>query len=209
VSQRGGNLSYINNYSVIPGNSYSVQLLASDKNIFVTTGVLFAAQGANKSPTNVGGNSEYNPPASPVKCGGGAGGYVAQNNPSIDGRGAGGDGDSGTFDRSDGGANTGGGGGGGGYYSNGAGTINAGAGGGVGLLGQGASGAGGAFGNGGGGGSGGGSGGTSGNSGGAGVAGAYGGSANQNYNGSNNVGAVRIIWPGSSRSFPSTNTGNV
>jgi hypothetical protein len=29
------------------------------------------------------------------------------------------------------------------------------------------------------------------------------------YGGNGGVGAVRIIWPGTSRSFPSTNTGNL
>jgi hypothetical protein len=41
--------------------------------------------------------------------------------------------------------------------------------------------------------------------------GAYGGGGGigQNANGAGGVGAVRIIWPGTTRSFPSTNTGDL
>jgi len=90
-------------------------------------------------------------------------------------------------------AGTGAGGGGGGGVQFG--------GGGVGILGQGSNGAG-ASGNadvGGGG-----SGGSNGNSG---LGGTYGGGAG--YNSTGGVGAVRIIWPGTTRSFPSTNTGDL
>jgi hypothetical protein len=90
-------------------------------------------------------------------------------------------------------------------------------GGGVGILGQGSSGGGAATNyssaaNGGGGGSGGEAGeGCSGRNDGTGFnGGQYGGGssyfASNSYNGK---GAVRIIWPGTSRSFPSTNTGNL
>ncbi len=114
------------------------------------------------------------------------------------------------------------------FWANGAG-----GGGGVGLLGQGSNGAGGTFeSGGGGGGSGGGSGGGGGSSspggaaGNGGNGGLYGGggglggyseiyigddyiSGNSGANGIGARGAVRIIWPGNTRQFPSTNTGNV
>ena len=120
-------------------------------------------------------------------------------------------------------AGTNGGGGGGGASSN---NVGAG-GGGVGILGQGSSGAGGASSNGGnpsGGGAG--SGGVAGYAGQfieycgccgptyttvGGEGGAYGGGGGYSYEngGAGGVGAVRIIYPGSTRSFPSTNTGNL
>lgn len=127
--------------------------------------------------------------------GGGAGGYS----------GTGGQG--GPFG-SNGTSGAGGAGGGGGtVYSGGWFT---GGGGGVGLFGEGGSGAGGVSGSrGGGGGSGGGSGGDTG------AAGAYGGGGGggENIYGFTSLqagasGAVRVMWPGTSRLFPSTNTGN-
>lgn len=201
--QAAGNLSYINNYSVTPGNSYTVNLIQGDKNLFVNTSTLFASSGTNKFPTNVGGNTPQ-ASGSPIKPGGGAAGYAGDG-----GAGSGGDGDSGNPGNSPGSAGAGGGGGGGGYYVSGGGDLWSGAGGGVGALGQGSNGAGGTFTTGGGGGSGGTTGGVSGNGGGAGIAGSFGGSVTSSYNSTTSTGAIRIIWPGSSRSFPSTNTANV
>jgi len=210
----GGGLGYKNNYTVIPGNSYTVQAggwgdpsAGNGKNsFFVSTSVACGfgglAQGAGGSFAGDGGGSGGNGGAVVASSGAGAGGYA----------GAGGN-----FNSGQGGgiAGAGGGGGSGGVTVN---NFRVGAGGGgVGMLGQGANGTAGVWGgtaaSGGGGGSGGGAGTnadtyvqT------AGVGGAYGGgggSCDGTNGGRGAVGAVRIIWPGTTRAFPSTNTGDL
>lgn len=209
----GGGLGYKNNYTVIPGNSYSLQVggVATDS-YFVSTGVVKGGGGGNAGAgytagtggtyTGDGGGNGGN---GCTDGAGGAGGYAGNG-----GRGGGnGNGLSGS------GGGAGGGGGGGGYSGAG--------GGGVGLLGQGSNGTGGGggvapFNTGGGAGSGGTAGSNSsgstnapGSNGGA--YGGGGGGASASYTGSTlglgAAGAVRIIWPGSTRSFPSTDTGNL
>jgi len=221
---RGGGLGYINNYTVTPGGSYSVVVgaggagnttggSAGGSSSFVNTSTV---RGGGATTSTVGtftGTGGGNGGDKNRGGGGGAGGY------------AGAGGASGAFN-SAGNAGSGGAGGGAGsgnlvtcsivYASSG--------GGGVGLLGQGtngAAGAAGSFGIGGGG-----SGGangvaplSTGTNGGAG--GAYGGGGGGGYleiicglpcgnpGGNGGGGAVRIIWPGNLRSFPSTNTGNL
>jgi len=192
---RGGALAYKNNYTVIPGNSYAVRVYANSTNrcYFVDTATVSAGVGSNRTGDGGGDGGTSN------VSGAGAGGYA----------GSGGNGVAATFGGNPGNDGAGGGGGSGGTSI----TNNAGSGGGgVGLLGQGSNGAGGAIASGGGGGSGGASGANlSGTSGGAG--GAYGGGGGFNDNlttgGAGAVGAVRIIWPGTTRSFPSTNTGDL
>lgn len=198
----GGALVYGNNISVTPGTSYAVVVGAGNcssntASKFATT-VLVANGGAGTCTTATssgsgktgGGNGGV---AATFGGGGGAGGYT----------GAGGN----SQNNTSGLAGAGGGGGAGGGYT-GCGPSFGGGGGGVGILGQGSNGAGGSGVSAGGKG---GSGGADGNSGccsGPGAPGAYGGG--RGYNGSTGAnGAVRIIWPGTTRSFPSTCTGNL
>lgn len=230
----GGGLGYRNNYSVTPGNSYTVVVGArglggagsgyatnGGNSYFISTcivagygGQVNGASGGSYAGTG-GGNGGSGGGGFYYGSGGGAGGYS----------GAGGDGRSGgtSANPQAGLAGAGGGGGGGGSGTSdacGAWYASAGGGGGVGLYGQGSNGSGGAASTSGGPGGGGGSGGSSGasgyqSSGGivyGGCGGAYGGgggsSANTNLAGGNGgSGAVRIIWPGNTRSFPSTNVG--
>lgn len=206
----GGALAYTNNITVIPGNSYSVQvgngtytglpcssILKSSKFVcnpiagggggnncsaaaIPTAGTVIAGSGGSGG---VGGAGAYNGNAYGIGGGaGGAGGYS----------GAGGRGSTcaGTCFYSNGTNGSGGGGGGGSQGGNG---------GGVGVLGEGASGNRGYI--------------TINNlqngfpgSGGCGKSYGGGGGGNGNCGGG---GAVRIIWPGTTRSFPSTNTGNL
>jgi len=200
----GSALAYKNNITVVPGNSYTVFVSStfSSRSYFINTSTVSASYIANR--TGDGGGS-----GGGGGLGGGAGGYS----------GNGGSGGSGGA----GGNGSGGGGGGGGEGTSNSAEPASGAGGGVGLLGQGSNGTGGSFFNGplaygfgGGGGSGGGAGGSSqtdGTLGSPGQAGNYGGG--QGYAGpyglnpDGAIGAVRIIWPGDTRSFPSTNTGNL
>ena len=208
----GGGLGYKNNINVTPGSSYTVVVGA----------------GVNSNTSGNGGDSYFNTLAT-VKGGGGIGGTGGtftgdgggngggQLSNCFGGGGAGGysgNGGAPSCGYGNGFAGTGGGGGGGGQgvqfcYGQG------GPGGGVGILGLGSSGAGGT-----GGvvnpptGGGGGSGGTSGVY--ATSAGVYGGGAGISRNcvgtvfgSASGCGAVRIIWPGTTRSFPSTNTGNL
>lgn len=200
----GGGLRYGNNISVTPSSSYTVVvgargngsssgtpgLSTSGGNSSFNASVI--ANGGSSGTTRTGGSGSGGTGgatggtggtgASGVRFGGGAGaaGY------------SGNGGDGGTSGNGTSGA---GGGGGGGWAC-----CDRGSGGGVGILGQGSSGAGGTSaspsGKGGSGGcNGGGSGGIYGGGGGGELAGA--------------VGAARIIWPGTSRSFPSTCTGNL
>lgn len=199
----GGALAYKNNITVVPGNSYTVYISSTgdtDFSYFVNTSTVKAG-GTNQGRTGDGGGDGG------AGFGGGAGGYSGNGgtNPSSQ------NGSSGT-------AGSGGGGGGGGYSdANGNLPFIYGAGGGVGLLGQGSNGAGGSF-VGGGVSAAGGGGGSGGASGGGGTpsskpnGGLYGGGRGYgSIGGAGNPGggAVRIIWPGNTRSFPSTNTGDL
>lgn len=194
----GGALAYTNNISVIPGCSYTVKVLSASvfcgcgftRSFFKNTCTVSAAFANIR--TGTGGGNGANP--------GGAGGYSG-NGGAMAGAGTN---DAGT-------AGTGGGGGGGGAGPGGS-PAWVGGSGGVGLLGSGSNGAGGASGGGGGGGGSGGSNGQASNSGTAGNGGAYGGGAGVNTcigNGTIGPSAVRIIWPGNTRSFPSTCTGDL
>lgn len=227
---KGGALSYLNNYTVTPGSSYTVVVSASlftaTSSYFVNTSVLNAGQGSVRAGTGGGDGGA----AGCRQGGGGAGGYAGNG-----GAGAV------TWTVASGNGSGGGGGGGSSQYSNAGGS----GGGGVGILGQGTSGNGAPassgyyYLNGGGGGSGGGSGGysygspcaavgadggsgngTGGGAGGAGCGpgynsgggggGGFGGGGGGSYAiaGTGGNGAVRIIWPGSTRSFPSTCAGS-
>ena len=204
----GGSLGYKNNYAVTPGNSYTVVVGAggaSTDSYFVSTAVVKGGHG-NTTPSYAGdggGNGGFSQGNASQGGGGGAGGYSGNGGAGADNSGSG---------NTSGSGGTGGGGGGGGATDDGSGTAVGAGGGGVGILGQGTSGTGGGSGAGGGGG---GSGGLAGLGWEAenGRGGAYGGSSGFNWvsgaRGPHGVGAVRIIWPGSTRQFPSTNTGNV
>lgn len=201
----GGALAYSNNLAVVPGNSYTVIVGAggtggvdnSGNNATAGANSTFTAGSTVTGTGGAKGNQSSYYPA--------GGGHRAQG-----GMGAGGYGTSPTSASET--AGTGGGGGSGGDGTGGG----AGGGGGVGILGQGANGTAGSrssYGTGGGGGSGGSSGAT-GTYSPAGNGGGYGGGGGANmYNGTTAgngaSGAVRIIWPGTTRQFPSTNTGNL
>ena len=222
----GGSLAYRNNMSVTPGSNYSITVSsssstsgASNDSIFSSLihavgGYWFGVGGSFYclGCTHYGGGNEYLTDCTAGPGGGGAGGYSgagAGSTPSGGSSGHGGNGRNVTY-------STAGGGGGGG---------------GTGIYGQGSSGSNGADGSsgspggkGGGGGSGGSSGADGANGGGAfanstgGTGGSYGGGGgggggkNTFYSGTyvrstGAGGAVRIVWPGSSRSYPSTDVG--
>jgi len=204
----GGGLGYKNNYSVSSGCSYTVVVgnsaTSSTDSYFVSTGVVKGGGGQRGSASAGGSGGTYTGDGggnggaggTPVICcstyeggGGGAGGYSGNG-------GRGGDNNYSGY-----GGQGGGGGGGAGAKPTVAGP---GGGGGVGILGQGSSGAGGtvypgAIA---------GVGGSGGNNGASGAGGLYGGGAGGGNNTSRG-GAVRIIYPGNTRSFPSTCTGNL
>jgi len=189
----GGGLGYINNYSVIGGNSYTVIVGAG------TSASGGASSFVNTSTVRGGGGTSSTSPTGGTftGAGGGNGGNSLWDTVCVGGGGAGGYAGNGGGGRTqyENGISGSGGGGGGGKSSGG--------GGGVGILGQGSNGAGSTTSGVRGGGGSGGAGGTSGATGGLyGGGGAGGGS-----NGAN--GAVRIIWPGDTRLFPSTNTGDL
>lgn len=215
----GGALAYKNNITVVPGNNYEVIVSAVGTALGVDGGaysqfrylgtIHVRAGSANQNSATTGGG-----PAGLRLYGtgypGGAGGANTDNTTNMgtaSGAGAGGYGGSGGDGLSRLNANrnpragnpgAGGAGGGGGIgwpYTSGGG------GGGVGLQGQGANGAGGSN---GGSGGGGGSGGTAGGPSNGGVHGGGGG-----YWGGGGIGGVRIIWPGDTRQFPSTQTADV
>lgn len=191
ASAGGGGLGYKNNISVTPGSSYTVVVGAGGNtqydsplnnggdSYFISTSIVRGGGGkgyyggggyAGGTYTGDGGG---NGGSGGYNAGGGAGGYSGNG-----GNGSSANGTPGT----DG---AGGGGGGAGF--------NAGAGGGVGILGQGANGTGSTG---------------SGNPGSGGSGVLYGGGGASN----GGSGAVRIIWAGGSgvtRAFPSTNTGNL
>ena len=216
----GGGLAYKNNITVIPGNSYAVSINTS-RSRFICNATVSASIGSNGSvwfagPPGAGNSGDVTVTASYGGAGrsmqqiggggGGAAGYGAHGacegiggfpvNPGITGGGSGGGGGGSPF-------NT---------------TRGAGGGGGVGVLGTGGPGCGGLAGTAGSpagqGGGGGGVGGVAGTTptttfGGAG--GKYGGGGGGSSGGNGTVtpygyGAVRIIWPGTCRAFPSTRT---
>lgn len=213
----GGALAYVNNISVTPGESLSVRVSgdSSKQSSYLkrsSTSLVEAGSGGTGVSYNggsvivgTGGSGGGGPTA---KGGGGAGGYS-------------GNGGRGGSANSAGQPGSGGGGGGGGAST--VGTYGSGGGGGVGILGEGSSGVGGPAGGAGQGGSGGGggSGGTSGETGYneiqcctlysvGGPGRPYGGGTGfGDFTYSAAGGAVRIIWPGNTRAFPSTNTGNL
>jgi len=217
----GGGLGYKNNYTVTPGGSYTVVVgsggayngCGGSNSYFVSTCVVKGGGGPSNYPGTVSGGTytgDGGGNGGASRCSGGSGGGGAGGYSGTGGRGA-----AGTLNNP-GCSGAGGGGGGGAQYGMSPPRGGAG-GGGVGLLGQGSNGSGNS-----GAGGGGGSGGAQGSSGSgyviccvptlfAGNGGAYGGGAG-GYNGTGGVGAggaVRIIWPGNTRSFPSTNTGNL
>ena len=217
-SGSGGGLGYKNNYAVTPGNSYTVVVGAGGLGLaavcagnpgncsyFVSTAVVKGGKGISAKSSGAGGTYTGD--------GGGCGG--------ISGRGYSGGGGAGGYSGAGGagaqcytygnaGAACGGGGGGGGGACGG---LPAGGGGGVGLYGKGATGAGGT------GLSAGGKKGSGGSDGGNPDAGNYGGGGGGGsyyvccscvtyYRGGNGgSGAVRILWPGNTRTFPSTCVG--
>ena len=199
----GGGLGYRNNHSVTPGSSYSVVVGAGGSgtsSYFVSTCVVRGG-----ASTSVGGGSY-------TGTGGGTGGAAGCGSCDGGGGGAGGYSGCGGQGGAYGTSGFGGGGGGGGGGGSNPGIPSGSGGGGVGILGQGATG---------GGSSGGGGGGSGGSSGGTafyccctafgGAGGSYGGGRGRTPGvpGASGGGAVRIIWPGTTRSFPSTNTGNL
>ena len=218
----GGGLGYINNYSVTPGSSYSVVVGAAGVGTTVVN-----------THTSTNGGDSYFVSTSSIKGGGGIKGYydVGGTGGTYTGTGGGngGKGGNGGFSLCICGR-PGGGGGAGGYSGNGSagsngiagnssagtggsasggGTLTfqypiAGGGGGVGLLGQGTSGTAGSY-TGGIGGSGGANG--SNWNGGA-YGGGGGGTQTNSFLGTGGVGAVRIVWPGNTRTFPSTCVGS-
>jgi len=194
---RGGGLGYINNYSVTPGNSYTVFLGTASQQTYFVNNSTVAGNGGNFSAPAQYGNF--------VGTGGGRGGLMSAGG---GGSGAGGYSGAGGNNQTSAPAGGGGGGGGNGSYWGG---------GGVSVLGQGSPGTGStsSYGT---GGSGGGNGTTGYYCAGSccypsGYVGGYGG----NFGGGGSAGsiatsgagqtALRIMWPGSSRSFPSTNAG--
>ena len=211
-----GALTYKNNYTVVPTSSYPVKVASGGcLSYFVNSSTLYASCGSTRSGCGGGngGISGHNFCGASIGFGGGgAGGYS--------GTGGRGYGPSGAATSGSGG----GGGGGGGSTSYSAGcccgtyvvhsNYGAGGGGGVGIFGQGTNGSPGCNGN----------GNATGGSGGSG--GATGGSAsNQNSGAGGNYGgargiltgmvvpaegsaAVRIVWPGNTRTFPSTCVGS-
>ena len=222
----GGGLGYRNNYTVVPATSYNLVVggsilpsCAGESSSF-NSGAFGAGGGANTG----GGGGAFG-----TVTGGGAGGSGAGGGgggaAGYSGCGGAGGTRAANGTGTTGGSGTGGGGGGGGgsrYDCINAPTanINPGGGGGVGILGQGSSGAGGYAGgtyNTTSGGGGAGSGGVAGGTGTAcarGTGGAYGGGGSASGGGAGSVttgggGAVRIIYPGTTRSFPSTCTGNL
>jgi hypothetical protein len=209
-SGAGGGLAYYNNYSVTPGGSYAIYVGVAQ---YSTAYVSFVnTSTCSSGPYQNYQSGQVTQPGG-LNTGGGAAGYS--------GRG----GNCNVSNRA-GQAGLGGGGGSAGNYDDGT-DANIGGGGGVGILGEGASGAGGVSftrtnAAGGGGGSGGGTGVTTSynqNLNAGPYPAAYGGGTAVNFdasrgyvefqNGGVTSGIVRIIWPGTTRSFPSTNTGNL
>lgn len=230
----GGGLRYRNNYSVNPGCSYTVVVgvggparTNGGNSYFINTCTIYAGGGSSCTGTRAGGTGSSiggsigggNGGAGGSGChsgGGGGGGYAGNG-----GKGAN-QGPTNCFRTGCNGAGGGGGGGAGGgnsCYCSSYWYISGGGGGGTGIYGQGANGVGdNGYGY-AGGGSGGGNAGavvtsyagpTRGSNGGnyGGGGGGAGGVCNSAYMGTGGSGAVRIIWPGNTRSFPSTCAGS-
>jgi len=226
----GGNLAYGNNVAVTPGETLTVvagggnrfasnQLVPSDIRRGSTVLVSAAVNQGSNSGTQLSGGGVGGSDFNQFGGGGGAGGYSGNGGNAGNAGGVGSSGQGGG----------GGGGSGGAVIATGTSTLYqaGGGGGGVGLLGEGISGAGGASPSGGGGrGGGGGSSGANGgdasylNGGSGGLYGGGGGGSGAyeefdpvyfefGVRGAGARGAVRIIWPGTTRQFPSTNTGDV
>ena len=226
----GGGLGYKNNIAVTPGQSYDVKVgqalgPATGSGFFDATPTLIVAgyKGGNGSGFNGYGpglGRAGGPGGTFLGDGGGNGGNgapsVAASPPMFSGGGAGAGGYSGAGGNGGGASQavTAGSGGGGGGGTSGPDRTYSGGGGGVGLLGLGPNGTAASTPQGGGGG---GSGGGNGNSGTTppnGLAGNYGGGGGGTGGGGGSTGlggagAVRIIYPGTTRQFPSTNTGNL
>ena len=207
----GGGLGYINNFTVVPGNSYCLRVGTVSTNVFIANSYFI-----NASTVKGGGAVCFNG-GGYVGTGGGCGGTGSRSGGGGGGGGgySGKGGDGGGNGPGSNGAGGGGGGGGGGGYPGGGG-------GGVGIFGQGSNGVGGV------GGTTsnlkgtGGSGGTDGANGApncingiGGAGGSFGGGGGSDGAGRTcanhalgSSGAVRIIYPGNARSFPSTRTAN-
>ena len=224
----GGALAYLNNYSVTPGNSYTVIAgigglsncnISGGQSYFNTTGTVGAKGGTTPFLAITGGAGGTVLSGTGFAGGLGGDGGCSQAGPGGGGAGgyAGAGGKGGTISVVSGIAGTGGAGG-GGASGNGTGGfvgIGGGGGGGIGLLGQGTSGAGATV---------------SGAGGGGGSCGAVGGSTTTAQGTSGGLygggggghayfpvlvspprsanGAVRIVWPGNTRTFPSTCVGS-
>jgi len=234
----GGQLAYGNNIAVTAGETLTVMASGGNRTEGMGRSFSQLLRGAtvlvssgndpnggnNNSGTNLSGGGAGGTPNGFV--GGGAAGYTGPGGSGTGGTGISGSGGGGGAggERSVGASESGG----YTYYWGDGG----GGGGGVGLLGQGSNGAGGTYPRGGGGGGSGGGNGAGGSPGSQGIAGdggaggLYGGGGAtggysevyigddliSGYNGATGIGArgaVRIIWPGNTRQFPSTNTGNV
>jgi len=204
----GGALIYRNNVTVTPGNSYNVVVGASvyacangqlSKLCIVSCCTNYAGGGLAGSTSSLAGGAGGTTNGSLISGGGtgGAGGAATGSTNGATGGagGAGGYAGTGGVGATSSGSPTNGSGGGGGGSTGGCSGAGGFAGGGVGILGQGANGTGGSGASGAGGA---GSGGCTKLYGGGGAASAFSGR-----------GAVRIIYPGTTRSFPSTNTGDL
>ena len=190
----GGCLGYENNITVTPGNSYTVVVGTAGTYTSFTDSVTRQVLGAS---SNVGSTTHAN--VTGYGYGGSGGGSYITTDPYYTGGGGGPDyaatfGGAGNNKYGNVGTGAANGGGGGGFEGGGGGT---------GLLGQGTSGA---AATGGGLQGGGGSGGTGG---GATVTGGRYGAGGGSPAGNPGPAAVRIIWPGTTRQFPSTNTGDM
>ncbi len=221
----GGGLCWINNVPVTAGQSLEVFQGNSGSRFRTPSGgsdtngieswikdptgnFILSANGGTKGSPGQGGSKTVGSNYTSLTNGGGVGGNGGSSKGGGGGAGgySGAGGAGGNQGANNGSAGSGGGAGGGG----GANTADGGMGGGTGILGEGSSGAGGAYGNYASPGQG-GSGGTAGNA-------SYGNwtATSANYGGGSGAGsggasrgAVRIIWPGLTRTFPSTNTGDV
>jgi len=210
-SAGGGGLAYLNNTAVTPATSYAVVVGAGGNNSNCGNGGSSSFNSVTTATGGTKGGCDLGQGGFPsgTYTGGGTGGRGGQGGTDSSGGDGGGGGGAGgysgcggaggTWNVSTGSAGTGGGGGGGsGGFQAGGGFGLGGSGGGVGILGQGCNGAGG-------------SGFQANGAAGSGGSGKlYGGGGGGCYCTSpGGVGAVRIIWPGTTRSFPSTNTGDL
>ena len=226
----GGALAYRNNYSVTSGTSGTVAICA--RNNCINCGGRVAIYSFPGSVINAGSYTQYASGSGYVgvvgQCGGrqgcsaqslgappmgGSGGGGAAGYSGVGGKG--GYGAFSTRTAGDPGTSYAGGGGGGGGGGNKTSPNSGGGGGGTGIYGQGSSGSGGCHCSGGGGGSGGSSGSSPSGYNGGGNGGSYGGGAGgpssygtSSGRGLQGVGAARFVWPGNTRTFPSTSVGS-